>query len=196
MRQGESNQRSLQVRQKEFVTQTMTKVLASRHSEAIATAAPALLAEALRHSSCIRLRATGRSMWPTIKAGDVLLISGCAGSEVESGDVVLFSRQGRFFAHRVVEAGDGNPSCIVTRGDSQWQADPLVPAGGLLGRAVGIVRDGRVIGAPFPCSRLTRARGLVVTECVRLSRWVRALVRRSFDSRLQNPRQPIPPAAQ
>jgi signal peptidase I len=176
--------------------QKMTKVLASHHWDAIATAAPVLVQEALRHSSCIRLRATGSSMWPTIKAGDVLLITGCAGSEVEPGDVVLFSRQGRFFAHRVVDAGDGNPSCIVTRGDSQWQADPLVPAGGLLGRAVGIVRDGRVIGGPFPCGRLTRARGLVVTECIRLSRWVGVLVRRSVIPRCQSPRQPIPHVAQ
>jgi len=47
--------------------------------------------------------ATGASMLPAVWPGDVLSV--CRGSSTQAlpGDIILFARQGRLFAHRVVE---------------------------------------------------------------------------------------------
>ena len=59
-----------------------------------------------------------------------------------TGDVVLFSRKGRLFVHRVVEMSGG---AVVTRGDSMLDADPPVAVSDVLGRVESIER-GRVAG--------------------------------------------------
>ncbi len=55
------------------------------------------------------------------------------------GDVVLFSRKGRLFVHRVVEMSGG---AVVTRGDSMLDADPPVAVSDVLGRVESIERGG------------------------------------------------------
>ena len=55
------------------------------------------------------------------------------------GDVVLFSRKGRLFVHRVVELSGG---AVVTRGDSMLDADPPVAVSDVLGRVEAIERGG------------------------------------------------------
>ena len=55
------------------------------------------------------------------------------------GDVVLYSRKGRLFVHRLVEMSGG---AVVTRGDSMLDADPPVAAGDVLGRVESIERGG------------------------------------------------------
>ena len=55
------------------------------------------------------------------------------------GDVVLFSRNGRLFVHRVVEMSGG---AVVTRGDSMLDADPPVAVSDVLGRVESIERGG------------------------------------------------------
>ncbi len=83
------------------------------------------------------------------------------------GDLVLFQREGRFFAHRVVGAmqmpiddcqltiddcglpmADGRPptrAFLVTRGDRLLRPDPPVPPDEVLGRVTLIHRGGRRI---------------------------------------------------
>jgi hypothetical protein len=101
-----------------------------------------LAAEVLRSSGSLRLRVTGWSMLPTIWPGDTLIIEHTEGAIIP-GDIVLFQRERRFFAHRVVEAGQGSPT--VTRGDSMPKCDGPVPARDLLGKVRFIVRNGKLI---------------------------------------------------
>jgi Peptidase S24-like len=99
-----------------------------------------LAAEVLVRFGEVRLRVMGSSMLPSVQPGDVLTIQRCVMSVVESGAIVLFTREGRLFAHRVVARRNTH---LVTRGDAlEWQ-DPPVRQDQLLGRVVTVTRNGR-----------------------------------------------------
>src|SRR5258708_23127866 len=76
-------------------------------------------------------------MLPTIWPGDIACVSRVVA--YRPGDVVLFSRNGRLFIHRVVEMSGG---AVVTRGDSMLDADPPVAVSDVLGRVESIERGG------------------------------------------------------
>ena len=62
-----------------------------------------LAAEVLRSSGKLRLRANGASMLPAVWPGDILHVRRQGVAEALPGDIVLFGREGRLVAHRVVE---------------------------------------------------------------------------------------------
>jgi signal peptidase len=104
-----------------------------------------LATEVLRSCGKLRLRVTGSSMLPTIFPGDTLLIERTELSDTEKGDIVLISRDGRLFAHRLIDkVGEANPALAITKGDSMSAPDPAVKHDKVLGRISSIVRDGRV----------------------------------------------------
>ncbi len=61
-----------------------------------------LAGDVLRSSGTLRLQVSGWSMLPAIRPGDVLVIHRAGSEDVSKGDIVLFSRDRRLFAHRVV----------------------------------------------------------------------------------------------
>lgn len=102
-----------------------------------------LAAEVVRRSGRLRLGVTGSSMLPAIRPGDVLAIERCTVHDTRPGEVVLFSREGRLFAHRLVSRSG---ECLITRGDSLPACDPAVTAAELLGKVTLVLRRGRPIG--------------------------------------------------
>jgi len=127
-------------------------------------AAPALFAHALQAFGTACLRALGGSMQPAIHPRDILVVAGCRADDLRPRDVVLFARDGRLIAHRLIDVGTrAGRRVLVTRGDALWTADPPVDAGDLLGRVVAVGRRG-VFRAPSACTPLTRARGLAASE--------------------------------
>ena len=101
-----------------------------------------LAAEVLQSYRELRVRVLGSSMLPTIWPGDILTMHPCGIAEACLGDIVLFSRQGRLFAHRVVSrCGD----CLLTQGDGASDPDPPVRPGELIGRVFEIVRRGKAL---------------------------------------------------
>lgn len=80
----------------------------------------ALAAEMLAGNHPIRMQALGTSMLPSIWPGDILSIEPRTSDEIVPGDIVLVSRQSRFFIHRAVER---RASYWITRGDSVPQND-------------------------------------------------------------------------
>ncbi|HYB90313.1 MAG TPA: S24/S26 family peptidase [Candidatus Binataceae bacterium] len=116
-----------------------------------------LVAEALRLSGEIRLQVTGTSMLPSVWPGDVLLVRGGGDSVPSIGQIVLFLRDGRLFAHRVVARSDaGGRASVVTRGDAVPQCDAPIPGSEVLGSVAGILRDGSPRVPPSELSRGTR----------------------------------------
>lgn len=105
-----------------------------------------LAAEVLRSLGRLRLRVTGWSMLPAILPGDILAVDHIASKDTREGDIVLFERERRIFAHRVIakSQAQGNET-ILTRGDAMPQPDPPVPYGDVLGKVALIVRDGKRI---------------------------------------------------
>jgi hypothetical protein len=105
-----------------------------------------LAAEVLRSSGELRFVARGASMIPSIFPGDVLIVRSQLADRARCGDVALWSREGRFYAHRVVRTGnvDGR-TVIVTRGDALSQDDLPVGSDEFLGQVCGVVRRGKCV---------------------------------------------------
>lgn len=96
-----------------------------------------LAAESLRLVGRLRLRVTGASMLPAIRPGDILEVRERRAAGVRAGSVVLFERDGRLFAHRVVRREGVR---LVTRGDALEHEDAAIGDAELLGEIVGVER--------------------------------------------------------
>lgn len=110
-----------------------------------------LVADVLRSYGTVRVQVAGWSMFPVVRPGDVLIVDHTGRSEVVPGDIVLFTREQRLFAHRVVANGG---SGMLTRGDAMPAPDPPVGESELLGRVSSIVRGGKCI-MPRGTSRIS-----------------------------------------
>ena len=103
-------------------------------------------------------------MLPAVWPGDVLVIERATRGDVSKGDIVLFGRDRRLFAHRVV-AKSIEDCTILTRGDAMPAPDPVVRENELLGRVSSIIRNGKCI-APSPALHFAER---VVASVVRSS---------------------------
>jgi hypothetical protein len=121
-----------------------------------------LIAEALDAGHEVQLRVTGGSMLPAVRSGDVLRVRPSA--TAEPGEIVLFARNGRFFAHRVIAQPDfGCGLQLLTRGDALAAPDLPVRAVELLGTVMAIWRGGRCVPARIgETSRRVRAASLAI----------------------------------
>lgn len=109
---------------------------------ALRTDTPAFL-DVSRHlldnGFCVRFRAHGDSMAPAIHDGDVLVVEPIGPGGVKRGDVVLYQRNNRPFAHRVVaieRSASGHVAGLVLRGDAKRGCDAPVKPEQVLGRVV------------------------------------------------------------
>ncbi len=72
-----------------------------------------------------RLRLTGTSMSPLLRAGDLVTLAPRRRGPIRAGDVVAFLADGRWLViHRVVAAGGGR---LHTRGDALGHGDRPLP---------------------------------------------------------------------
>jgi len=99
----------------------------------------ALVGDVLRRSADVRIRVTGSSMIPSIWPGDWLTVRHRPIGEVQTGEIAVFARDNRLFAHRVVA---GNGSHLTTQGDTLPSADEPVTSVELLGVVVAVARTG------------------------------------------------------
>jgi signal peptidase I len=105
-----------------------------------------LATQALRTIGEIRFVARGLSMLPTILPGDVLVVRNEHLREIRLGEVVLYSRDGRFFAHRTIRKIEkDNLTCLLTRGDSLPEADLPVAESELRGRVTALIRGSKTV---------------------------------------------------
>jgi hypothetical protein len=113
----------------------------------------ALAVEALRQSGRLRLQVRGESMLPGLWPGDELEIVACSIQQVRPGDIVLATREGRFYLHRFLS--HCQPTGFFVRGDSMPTPDPIFPDEALLGR----------LAAPVSHNFLTLAVGRFLCYC-------------------------------
>jgi signal peptidase I len=113
-----------------------------------------LAEEVLCSSGRLRLKVNGSSMLPAIWPGDIITIVRDGLNEASIGDVVLFGREGRLVAHRIIRrtSTEAGPQW-TTRGDSLARADwPVLSTNELLGRVTAIARGSRQL-APRQAAR-------------------------------------------
>ena len=108
------------------------------------TGAPATLrdvsADLLTGGIGVRFRATGHSMAPTIRNGEMVEVAPRTARELRPGDVALYEGDRGLIAHRVV-AIDGDT--VRLRGDAARSEDTPVESKRVLGRVVSVQRGGR-----------------------------------------------------
>lgn len=101
-----------------------------------------LAAAAIRCFGALRLRVSGSSMLPALRPGDVLQVRHCRMDAPGPGDIVLYIRQRRLFAHRVISRSG---TSLLTQGDGIAEPDPPVTADELLGNVIEVTRRGKTI---------------------------------------------------
>ena len=99
-------------------------------------------ADLLRCRTAVRFRASGGSMAPLVRSGDVLLVEPLGARPVRIGDVVLCAIEpGRVVAHRVIRreaAPDGYR--FTVQGDRGARPDGVIPQSQVYGRVAAIER--------------------------------------------------------
>jgi hypothetical protein len=103
---------------------------ARSHGELLREACTALLRDGQR----VRFRATGLSMDPTIRDGDVLTVEPVNLGEVRPGEILLYRTARGVIAHRLVRCEEVETQLLyVLRGDASATCDPPVSYGDVLG---------------------------------------------------------------
>ncbi len=101
-----------------------------------------LIAETLRAGRRIKIRALGISMMPAIWPGDTLVIEPVPVGSLKVGQVVVFTRENRIFAHRLLEKHE---TALITRGDHMAGNDPEVRCDEYLGAVSRAERCGKSV---------------------------------------------------
>ncbi len=103
--------------------------------------------ELLRQGQRVRFKAPGRSMQPTIIEGETITVEPVAPQAVRKGDIILYSFERGFIAHRVVRIlrRKGDAPCFIMRGDASDSFDYPVAAQQVLGKVISVEREGRSV---------------------------------------------------
>ncbi len=86
-------------------------------------------------------------MWPAIRTGEAVTAEPVDPSRVRVGDILLCLRAEGPIAHRVerIHRLDGRPATFVLRGDASLSTDEPIKEGNVVGRVIGVERNGRWI---------------------------------------------------
>jgi signal peptidase I len=130
-----------------------------------------LSTELLGRGKCVRFRAPGRSMYPTIRENEAITVEPVAPQDVKVGDIILYRSEQSVVAHRVmrIETGKGDTLRFILREDTLGTLDAPVEAEEVLGKVVSVERAGRDVDL---YSMRAKARLLVHTVASRLKRYI------------------------
>jgi signal peptidase I len=118
-----------------------------------------VIEEALTRGTVVRFRAEGISMHPTIRDGEAITIAPVVTDDVVSGDVLLCRHGQRVLAHRVVAVTTcGTERFFELRGDANASCDTPIGANAIVGRVVGVRRNGRLLLLSGRAARRSSAR--------------------------------------
>lgn len=88
----------------------------------------------------MRLRVSGRSMWPTLRPGDRVTVEPAAAGDLRPGDWVVLRNADALIVHRFL--GFNRHGRLITKGDGVYALDPPWPRDALVGRVVSYARNG------------------------------------------------------
>jgi hypothetical protein len=119
--------------------------------------------EVLRTQGRVRFAARGYSMLPSLWPGDVVTVEAQSTDQFQSGDLLLYVREERFFLHRMLRNEEcGVEARWLMRGDSMPHADQPVSAHQIVGKVVEVERDGRRLPGIPRCTLPVRAAGFLL----------------------------------
>jgi signal peptidase I len=149
----------------EFVARSRMRLL----SELREDSKQSMAMEVLRQTGFLRIRVLGESMLPGIWPGDLIIIKRQPAETFAIGDIGLFNRSDRFFAHRIEKIVTILGSLhFITRGDSVSDNDPSFHQAELLGKVVAIQRNGQTRVPAWPQPLYALIAGWILCHCNRL----------------------------
>lgn len=93
----------------------------------------------------IFIEATGFSMWPFLRAKDKLVIKKVQIKELKIGDLILYHLNNQKICHRIVEKIISKDKYLIyARGDNNSKPGTQITADMLIGKGIGIIRNGRI----------------------------------------------------
>jgi signal peptidase I len=99
----------------------------------------------IENNHAVKIVASGYSMFPFMRNGDIQTISPFPIEEIQIGDVAVFERNNDWISHRVIDIRKtNNETTLVLRGDTCIQIDPLVTKENYIGKTVAFERVGKV----------------------------------------------------
>ena len=108
-----------------------------------------LTTELLSQGTTVRFRPSGRSMYPSIREGELVTVEPVVASDVTLGDIVLYRSERGVIAHRVVGTSPTQSSVLspqyFLKGDASLSCDQPIEAHQILGRVIRVQRNGRSI---------------------------------------------------
>ena len=105
-----------------------------------------LTTELLSQGATVRFRPSGRSMYPSIREGELITVEPVRASDVKLADIVLYRSERGPIAHRVVEIASRDARIFRLRGDASLSCDQPVAGRQILGRVTAVERNGRSVG--------------------------------------------------
>ena len=143
---------------------------------------PDLMAELLSSGTSVRFRTSGRSMYPSIREGELITVEPVRANDVKREDILLYRTGKSVIAHRVVQVSAsppdaskgasgsrGNILVFTLQGDASSCCDPPIAARQILGRVVGVERNGRTVALADSGAKL---RNRVRRWASRLKAWI------------------------
>lgn len=85
----------------------------------------------------VRLRIASRSMAPTLRPGDEIVVEPVSIEALLTGDLILFEHTGQLICHRLVEVS-GHPCTLLARGDAATGPAQRIGRDQVLGKVVSI----------------------------------------------------------
>jgi len=108
--------------------------------------ATSLRKQLIENNHAVKIVASGYSMFPFMRNGDVQTISPVPIEEIKVGDVAVFERDNDWISHRVIDIRKiKNETTLILRGDTCIQLDPLVTKANYIGKTVGFERGAQTI---------------------------------------------------
>ena len=84
-------------------------------------------------------------MYPSIREGELITVEPVAARDVQLEDIVLYRSERGLIAHRVIAIASRDSRVFRLRGDASLSCDEPVEAHRILGRVVGVQRNGRSV---------------------------------------------------
>ena len=120
----------------------------------------------------VRIKTSGFSMFPLIWTGDKVTIS--PQKDVNIGDVIVFTRDGRMVAHKVVRIFEKSGiQHYQTRGDSIFSLDKPITAGRILGKVIRVERENnppvrRILLFAYPALQFSCLNAILISALMRI----------------------------
>ena len=108
--------------------------------------ATSLRKQLIENNHAVKIVASGYSMFPFMRNGDLLTISPVPIEEIQIGDVAVFESNNDWISHRVIDIRKtNNETTLILRGDTCIQIDPLVTKENYVGKTVAFERGAKTI---------------------------------------------------